>query len=129
MTHQIAFDSAARPEGELLTLAAGYVSLNAIDFVQEQITVQIESKTGDVVFFDSSARPLLSVKVPVPTDGDEKLSHVNCAVSGEVIRLGFPEYDYEDTYPHCDGESDRWKKVIAGYRYLCYDCKNNCIVE
>jgi hypothetical protein len=54
---------------------------------------------------------------------------LSCSVGGDQIKLGFPQYTYKDNYPNCDGESDRWTKILSGFRYLCYDYKNNCIIK
>ena len=129
MTHQVVFNSTNSPNGEILHLASGYVSLTEIAFPNENMTVQIEAKTGDVTFCDAQSNLLLAVKVPVPAVGDQKFSDVQCCVVDEQIRLGFPQYTYKDHYPNCDGESDRWTKTITGFDVLCYDLKNNCIVK
>ena len=129
MAHQVIFDSLKSDKGEQISLACGYVSLNQISFINEKITVNIETKTGEVAFYDLESNKLLSVKIQTPTSGDEKFSEVKCVVEGEQIKLGFPKYTYEDNYPHCDGEHDRWTKTISGFSFLCYDFQNNCIVE
>ena len=72
---------------------------------------------------------LLCCKVQVPDSGDEKFSDLMCIVTDGVIKLGFPQYSYVDNYPNCDGESDRWTKTVSGFNYLCYDIKNNRIIE
>lgn len=129
MIHKVVFDSAKSNKGEMVGLASGYVSLSSISFVNENITVSIEAKTGEVEFYDSKSNKLLSAKVQTPVSGDEKFSEVQCGVEGEQIKLGFPQYTYKDNYPNCDGESDRWTKTVSGFTFLCYDFKNNCIVE
>ena len=128
MTHEVIFNSDNCPNGEMINLASGYISLTKIEFVNENITVNIEAKTGEVDFYDSEAKKRLSAKIKTPLSGDEKFSEVKCIVEGEQIKLGFPQYDYKDNYPNCDGEHDRWTKTITGFVFLCYDFKNNCIV-
>ena len=129
MTHEVIFNSNLYPNGEMVQLACGYISLTKIEFVNENVTAAIEAKTGEVDFYDSEAKKLLSTKIETPLLGDEKFSEVKCIIDGEQIKLGFPKYSYEDNYPHCDGEHDRWTKIISGFIFLCYDYKNNCIVE
>jgi len=129
MEHKVIFDSTNFPGGKVIGLASGYLSLSQIIFVNEGITVTVEAKTGEVEFFDAESNKLLAVKAALPADGDEKFSELKCVADGGVIKLGFPEYTYKDNYPNCDGESDRWTKVISGYRFMSYDIKNNCIVE
>ncbi len=129
MTHKVIFNSDNYPNGEIVNLASGYVSLTKIEFINENITVNIEAKTGDVEFYDSEAKKCFSAKIEIPSSGDEKFSEVKCVVEGEKIKLGFPQYTYKDNYPHCDGEHDRWTKTISGFNFLCYNFKNNRIVE
>lgn len=129
MTHEVIFDSAKYPAGEILGLACGYVSLTEISFINEKVTVTIEAKTGEIAFYDLQANSLLSAKAQPPVSGDEKFSEVKCLAEGDQIKLGFPQYTYKDNYPHCDGENDRWTKTVSGFCFISYDLKNNCIVE
>ena len=129
MVHQVTFDSGKNPGGELVSLASGYVSANEITFAKENVVVNIDAKTGEVVFCDMAGNGLLTAKAKTPSVGDEKFSEVQCKAENGQIVLGFPEYTYKDNYPHCDGESDRWTKVISGYQYLRYNCKDNCVTE
>ena len=39
------FNSGNYPNGEMITLACGYISLTKIEFVNENITAEIEAKT------------------------------------------------------------------------------------
>lgn len=123
------FDSAKQSDGTLINLACGYISLNEITFVRENIIVNIEACTGEVVFSDLNSNKLLSVKVEMPSSGDDKFSEIKCIVQNGQIKLGFPQYTYEDNYPNCDGEHDRWTKTIQDFRYLCYDIESNQIVK
>lgn len=129
MTHEAIFDSDRYPDGQIITLACGHISLTKIEFVKEKITVTIEAKNGQVDFYDAQGEKRLSAGVKTPLSGDEKFSEVKCIVEGKQIKLGFPQYTYKDNYPHCDGEHDRWTKTIAGFTFLCYDFVNNCIVQ
>ncbi len=129
MTHEVTFNSSHTPGGEMITLASGYASLTLIKLENENLSVAIEAKTGEVNFYDGLSNKLLSAKVNVPSSGDEKFSEVKCIVENGQIKLGFPEYSYKDNYPNCDGEHDRWTKTITGFKFICYDIKNNCIVE
>lgn len=129
MIHEITFDSKDHSTGKLLNLACGYISLSQIVFTNENIIINIESRKGEIDIFDSESNKLLSAKVELPSFGDEKYSEVKCAVKNSIITLGFPKYTYEDNYPNCDGEYDRWTKKIDYYRFFCYDIKNNCFYE
>ncbi len=129
MIHEVIFDSVKSNQGEIVSLACGYISLNRILLINEKITVNIEAKTGEIEFYDLDDNKLLSAKIQPPTLGDEKFSEVECRVEGDQIKLGFPQYTYKDNYPNCDGESDRWTKTVSGFNYLCYDFKNNHLIK
>ncbi|MBQ2253094.1 MAG: hypothetical protein II328_03830 [Clostridia bacterium] len=129
MKNELAFDTAKNPNGTLINLACGYISLNEITFVKENIVVSIEACTGEVVFNNLDSGKLLSVKAKMPSSGDEKYSEIKCIVQDGQIKLGFPQYTYKDNYPNCDGEHDRWTKTILDFHFLCYDIKSNQIVE
>jgi len=129
MEHKLVFDSSKFPQGEIVGLASGYLSLTTIEFVSEGILVNVEAKTGEVDFYDFGGKKLLSFKKEIRQCGDEKLSDLKCLVEDGQIKLGFPIYSYKDNYPNCDGESDRWTKTISSFEFISYDIKNNCIVK
>ncbi len=129
MENKLIFDSLNHPDGEMINLACGYISLNEIVFINENIIVNIEARMGEIDFYDPDSNKLLHTKIEVPSSGDEKFSEIKCKVEGGQIKLGFPQYTYKDNYPHCDSESDRWTKIISGFDFLVYDIKNNCIAE
>lgn len=129
MTSEVTFDSKCHPGGTMIPLACGFISLTKITMCNENISITIEAKTGEICFFDAASQLLLSAKVKVPSSGDEKFSEVKCIAEGNQIKLGFPQYSYKDHYPNCDGEYDRWTKYISGFDFLCYDIQNNCINE
>ena len=128
MINELVFNSSEYPQGKMLELACGYVSENQIAFQNENIIVTVEAKTGEVVFFEGK-RELLRTCVPLPAAGDEKFSEVQCCVEGTVIRLSFPDYGYQDHYPNCDGEHDRWTKYIKGFTHLRYDRQTNTLAS
>lgn len=129
MTHHVTFDSKACPNGAIVPLASGHISENEIAFINEKITVHIEAKSGALSFCDADGTVLLTATVPLPTSGDEKFSEVKCAANDGQIRLGFPQYTYQDNYPHCDGEHDRWEKSIASFTFVCYDVGENSLIK
>ena len=129
MANEVIFNSESFPNGKMIELACGYISLTKIRFINENIIVSIEAKTGEVDFYNPATQKHLSAKAEVPLLGDEKFSEVQCIVVDGQIKLGFPQYTYKDNYPHCDGEHDRWTKIISDFNFLCYDFKNNCILK
>lgn len=129
MVNKVVFDSVTCPNGAIINLACGHISLNEIAFINENIIVNIEARTGQIEFCDSELNKLLSTRIETPSSGDEKFSEVKCIVESGQIKLGFPQYTYKDNYPHCDGEHDRWTKTISGFDFFNYNIKNNCIVK
>lgn len=129
ITHEVVFNSERCPDGETVGLASGYISLTNIIFIKENIFVTIESKKGEITFYNTETKLNLFHKMQMPLSGDEKFSEVKCKVDGKQLQIGFSLYTYEDNYPNCDGEYDRWTKIISGFDYLCYDFEKNCIME
>lgn len=129
MTNRIEFDSASFPHGKTVDLACGHISLNEIVFTAEGITVLLDACTGKLDVCDGASNKLLSAKIALPHSGDEKISELRLLVSDGKIRLGIPEYSYKDNYPHCDGEHDRWTKILRGFSDLEYDIAANKIDE
>ena len=129
MKNELIFDSAKYPNGTVLNLACGYISLNEITFVNENVIVSVEACTGEVIFSSLDSSKLLSVKADMDSSEDGKFSEIKCLVQDGQIKLGFPLYTYKDNYPNCDGEHDRWTKTILDFRFLCYDIERNIMVE
>ncbi len=122
------YNSENRPTGEEIQLAAGHISSTAIEFTNENIVVTIEAKKGEVVFYDMQDNILASISVALPDGGDGKFSEVMCKAENSRIMLGFPEYTYKDNYPNCDGEYDRWTKIVSGYNYVVFDTETNTVI-
>lgn len=129
MEHCVIFNSNEFPDGRLISLAAGHISMTRIEFKNENVVVFIDAKTGEVRFNNINFNKLLTTNIKTPSTGDEKFSEIKCFVEDNLIKLGFPEYQYKDNYPNCDGEYDRWTKTISSLNYLIYDFSNNCFVE
>ncbi len=128
--NELTFDSKCYPDGKILNLACGFISLNSIDFINEKTVVLFEAKTGEVTFCDASSAKILSAKVALPGDGDEKFSEIKCIVEDGCIKLATPIYDYKDNYPNCDGEYDRWTKIVIGFdTVVCFDYVNKVLVK
>ena len=128
MVHEVTFNSDNYPNGQMIGLACGYISLTKIEFINENVTVDVEAKTGVVDFYDSQGAKRLSVEIKTPLSGDEKFSEVKCIAEGGKIKLGFPSYTYKDNYPNCDGEHDRWDSKITGFRTLKLDLVSGTIL-
>ncbi len=101
-------------------LACGLISTTAIDFEREHITAVIEAN-GEIAFYDDAKEPLAAVTLPAQTGGREHYEDVECEVTNGALMLYFPIYEWEDNYPHCDGEYDRWTKVTIGHHTVTLD--------
>ena len=109
---------------------------NAIDptevcFEQEKIFVTINS-LGHIEFYDAEKNSLGFVDFPV-SDDPSKYAHtaqygeIRCASNGKEITVFLPIYWWDDSYPHCDGESDRWIRHTDRWFRVVFDCENKKI--
>ncbi len=109
---------------------------NAIDpttvwFEQEKFSVYVDS-LGHIEFFDEADVSLGSVDFPV-SDDPAKYAHtaqygtVRCSADGKKITVSLPIYWWSDSYPNCDGESDRWTRHTERWFDIVFDCKQKTI--
>ena len=47
--------------------------------------------------------------------GGDYVDYVRCSADENEIRIEYPEYEWVDRYPNCDGEYDRLNTVFVGY--------------
>ena len=114
---------------EPLTLTAFYY--NAIDpttvvFEEEGVSAYMDS-VGHIEFYDGENNSLGFVDVPCAESPDMyghtgQYGTMDCSADGSSICITLPCYEWEDYYPHCDGESDRWDRKIYGYFRVVFDC-------
>ena len=102
-----------------------------ITFGVEEIVATIDS-LGHIEFFDMEENSLGYVDFPVSKDPSEKghtaqYGDAQCCANGSEIRFQLPVYGWEDNYPHCDGESDRWDRYIARWFEVIFDCNTKQI--
>ena len=85
----------------------------------EKISLTV-TKTGNVVFADEGGSVIAETAVEPKT---RKNIHEDAflRVQDGKLYLYFSIMDYEDNYPNCDGESDRWTSVCIGYDCLVFD--------
>lgn len=93
------------------------IETSEITFEKEGIIAYADS-LGHIEFFDKQKNSLGFVDLPVSKDPSEKghtaqYGDMKCAVCENLIDFRLPVYGWEDSYPHCDGESDRWSRYIA----------------
>ena len=100
-------------------------------FLQENISVFVNS-LGHIEFFDTEKCSLGFVDFPVHKDPSEyghtaQYGTIKCISDGNTITFFLPVYYWTDSYPHCDGESDRWSRHISSWFRVVFDCSTQQI--
>lgn len=132
MYHKINFDSNTQKDySELEAPYYNAIIPSEITFINENISATADS-LGHIEFFDMERNSLGFVDYPVSKDPSEKghtaqYGNMRCMADGKEIRFQLPIYGWEDYYPHCDGESDRWARYIAGWFSVIFDCSTHQI--
>jgi hypothetical protein len=121
-------------QSDYLKLTAPYV--NAINpttvlFQGEKVSAFVDS-LGHIAFFDESNQSLGFVDIPAAESPDlyghsGQYGELYCKSDGERIQFKLPVYGWDDCYPYCDGESDRWDRYVARWFYVVFDCKTRTI--
>lgn len=111
-----------------IPLAHGYDSNTKILLEEQEIVIFIEAK-GEISIEDIDGVIIDTITVPKQEGGREHYEEVFLEVSDGEIRFKFPIYKWIDNYPHCDGESDRWDKVIIDYHEIKYEIKKENVME
>lgn len=124
---QKTFDSSKQIE-QLELKAPYYNAINptTVSFVQEKCALYVDS-LGHIEFFDEENRSVGAVDLPVDKDPSAyghsaQYGTVKCGADGSTITVTLPVYGWEDSYPHCDGESDRWSRYVARWFRVVFDC-------
>lgn len=129
---EMIFDSSVRAEA--LELQAPYYNAivpTTVRFVRERVAVYVDA-LGHIEFFEENGQSLGAVDVPVDKD-PSKYGHtaqygtVKCCADGARVTLTLPVYGWHDSYPHCDGESDRWDRYVARWFRVVFDCGSRAI--
>lgn len=103
------------------------IETTEITFENEKIIAYADS-LGHIEFFDLEMNTLGFVDVPVSKDPSEKghtaqYGDMECYVDSAKIVFRLPVYGWEDNYPHCDGEFDRWDRYVARWFSVLFDCE------
>ena len=130
--YHLTYDSAVSTTR--LTLTAPYynaINPTKVCFTQEQICVSMDS-LGHIEFFDVGERSLGSADFPVSEDPSKyahtaQYGNMECSADGCSVTVYLPIYYWLDSYPHCDGESDRWTRRIERWFRVVFDCKSRTI--
>ena len=113
---------------EFMKLVAPYynaIETTKVTFENENVIVYADS-LGHIEFFDMGNNSLGSVDFPVSDDPSEKghqaqYGDAECGVEDGNVCVKLPVYDWHDYYPSCDGESDRWKRIIVRWFRIVFD--------
>lgn len=126
MAVQLSYDSSTR--SDYLELKAPYynaIETSEVTFENENIIAYADS-LGHIEFFDMQKHSLGHVDLPVSKDPSERghtaqYGDMKCAVCENAIDFQLPVYGWDDSYPHCDGESDRWSRYVARWFSVKFD--------
>lgn len=131
MEHKV-YDRMVKTD-ELVITAPYYNAINdtTVLFAQERISVFMNAQ-GHIEFFDENGTSFGFVDVPVSEDPSDyahsaQYGEVRCISDGKTIKLSLPVYWWSDSYPHCDGESDRWTRHISRWFSIIFDCETKTI--
>lgn len=107
------------------------IDATSVYFEEEKITVTVDSY-GHIEFFegDDQSKSLDAVHVPASgtqEDPIDRYGKVELKKDGNTILLELPRYRWEDNYPHCDGEYDRWDRYTKGSFQVIFDLETKKI--
>ena len=113
---------------DFMKLEAPYynaIETTEVTFENENIIVYADS-LGHIEFFDMENNSLGYVDYPVSDDPSEKghqaqYGDADCGIEDGNVCVKLPVYDWYDYYPNCDGESDRWKRIIVRWFRVVFD--------
>ena len=119
---------------DLLEIKAPYynaINPTAVYFEQKKIYVTMDS-LGHFEFVDEEQNKLAVLDYPVSEDPSEyghsaQYGEIRCSSDGKEITLFLPVYGWEDNYPNCDGESDRWDRYISRWFRIVFNCESKDI--
>lgn len=126
------YNSAA--QSDYLKFTAPYynaINPTTVYFEVEKVSAFVNS-LGHIEFFDQENQSLGFVDVPAAKSPDMyghsgQYGEVHYKADCETICLKLPVYGWEDGYPHCDGEYDRWTRYVIRWFYVIFDCKTQKI--
>lgn len=100
-------------------------------FEEEKIIATVNS-VGHIEFFDEEKQSLGAVDIPAAESPDMyahsgQYGEVRYKAEKDVISFELPLYRWEDSYPHCDGESDRWSRYVVRWFHVVFDVKTKQI--
>ena len=111
------------------------IETTEVIFEKEGVIAYADS-LGHIEFYNLEKNSLGMADVPVSKDPTEKghqaqYGDMRCYVKENTICFELPVYGWEDNYPHCDGEFDRWDRYIARWFLITFDYVTHeiCIID
>ena len=119
----------SKKSSDIMEMNAPYynaIETTEVVFEEEGVITYVDS-LGHIEFFDMENVSLGYVDVPVSKDPSEmghtaQYGDMHCYVEENKVYFKLPIYGWDDSYPHCDGESDRWSRYVAGWFRVVFDC-------
>lgn len=103
----------------------GFVEDTQVHFPEEHILLTLEN-TGKVLFSDEAGKELAQTFV-APDTQNGKHDNAWCRCENGKICVFLPIVSYEDNYPYCDGEYDRWTAHTIGYDCVTFDAEKGTL--
>jgi len=121
-------------KSDCIELKAPYynaINPTTITFEKEKVSASVDS-LGHIEFYNEENKSLGFVDVPVSKDPSEyghsaQYGNVGYSVRDNQIVFHMPVYGWDDSYPHCDGESDRWSRYEVRRFQVVFDCQTQKI--
>lgn len=114
MQYDRIFDSSSNASGKAFEIE----DQNSITILFEKEQVILYADTdGNAVFSAVDGVELYKTKAE---ETERRYLDFFCQVSGSTITVKFRTVKYIDHYPHCDGEHDRWSRIIVSESPVSY---------
>jgi len=97
-----------------ISIANGAIRTTDILFRHENFTLRVHA-SGTLELYDSTMTLRATGESSSECGGKGVFESVRCTLQDGKLTVCFPEYEWIDNYPHCDGESDRWDCRCIGW--------------
>ena len=113
MTYDHFIKVAEELEEKRFHLACGYYCTTVFFFEKAGFGAVINCN-GTFTFYKPDGEELETLKAKPMSDGRGCYMDVLITTDGDRVIFRLPDYIWYDSYPDCDGESDRWDAKIIG---------------
>lgn len=127
--HNRIYDSEGADRDKLYTFRNLYGHAEDTDvFFEKENLHMIALETGEITF-ESADKDFRREYYVKPDTKNGLHSNIYCMQREGKILAWFPVCGYEDNYPYCDGEYDRWTEYVIEYVQLTFDLSAGEITE